>query len=92
MEKGNEKVAVAVLKAELKSLSNSIERIESFLLRNQENALPRSEAELKFKQMKDEINEIKNDKKQERSAKEARFVSWCALAVTLVFSVLNYMK
>jgi putative hemolysin len=83
---------IAKVEVQLTNVVTTMERIEKLLLRNQEEMLPRKEAELRFNKVSKEIEEIKQDKKQERSAKEARWVSWCALAVTVVLGYLNYMK
>jgi TolA-binding protein len=90
---------IAKLEVQLENVSEAVNRIEKLLIRSQEDTLPRKEAELRFNKaskemaaLKEEIEEIKQDKKNEKSAKEARFVSWCALAASVVIGYLNYMK
>jgi hypothetical protein len=97
LEKGNERIAK--LEVQLDNVSKAVMRIEELLVRSQADMLPRKEAELRFnkaaKEMEDvkkEIQEMKTDSRAAKSAKEARFVSWCALAVTAIFGYLNYMK
>ncbi|WP_044736210.1 hypothetical protein [Geobacillus kaustophilus] len=79
---------IATLETQLAALSKSLERIESKLDKWTANFLPRNEAELRFGQI-----EMRLDK-QEKSRRDniSLFVSVCALAVTFIFSLLNYLK
>jgi TolA-binding protein len=90
---------IAKLEVQLDNVIKTVMRIEKLLVRSQEDMLSRKEAELRFNKvskdmddLKEEIDEIKTDRKAEKSAKEARFVSWCALGVTIVLGYLNSMK
>jgi hypothetical protein len=97
VERENERIAK--LEVQLDNVIKTVMRIEKLLVRSQEDTLPRKEAELRFNkvykemaELKNDIEEMKDDRKAEKSAKEARFVSWCALGATIIIGYLNYMK
>jgi hypothetical protein len=79
---------IATLETQLAALSKSLERIESKLDAYSANFLTRNEAELRFGQIETRLD------KQERNKREniSLFVSVIALAVTFLFSLLNYLK
>jgi outer membrane protein TolC len=86
---------IATLEPQLAALSKSLERIESKLDAYSANFLTRNEADIRFGQIETRIgkNEERLDE-QERNKKEniSLFLSVCALAVTFIFSLLNYLK
>jgi hypothetical protein len=79
---------IATLETQLAALSKSLERIESKLDAYSTNFLTRNEAELRFGQIETRLD------KQEKSRRDnlSLFVSVSALAVTFIFSLLNYLK
>lgn len=79
---------IAKLETQLESLTEGLKRIEKKLDTFTTNFITRSEAEIRFKNIEKELKEIKEDKRANR----AFWVSVCALAVTFIFSLLNYLK
>ena len=79
---------IATLETQLAALSRSLERIENKLDAYSANFLTRSEADLRFGQIETRLD------KQERNKRDniSLFVSVTALAVTFIFSLLNYLK
>jgi hypothetical protein len=79
---------IATLETQLSALSKSLERIEAKLDAYSTNFLTRNEAELRFGQIETRLD------KQEKNRRDniSLFVSVCALAVTFIFSLLNYMR
>jgi chromosome segregation ATPase len=86
---------IATLETQLAALSKSLERIENKLDAYSANFLTRNEAELRFGQIVARFEQIETRlDKQERNKKDniSLFVSVSALAVTFIFSLLNYLK
>jgi hypothetical protein len=86
---------IATLETQLESLFKSLERIENKLDAYSANFLTRNESELRFGQIETRIEKIEERlDKQEKNRRDniSLFVSVCALAVTFVFSLLNYLK
>ncbi|APC46514.1 hypothetical protein [Aeribacillus phage AP45] len=86
---------IATLETQLAALSKSLERIENKLDAYSANFLTRNEAELRFGQIETQLEQIENRlDKQEKNKKDniSLFLSFCALAVTFIFSLLNYLK
>jgi chromosome segregation ATPase len=86
---------IATLETQLAALSKSLERIEGKLDQWTTNFLTRNEAELRFNQIETRLEQFENRlDKQERNKKDniSLFVSVSALAVTFIFSLLNYLK
>jgi hypothetical protein len=86
---------IATLETQLASLFKSLERIENKLDSFSANFLTRNEAELRFGQMVERFEQIETRlDKQEKNKKDniSLFVSVSALAVTFIFSLLNYLK
>jgi outer membrane protein TolC len=79
---------IATLETQLATLSKSLERIEAKLDAYSANFVTRNEAELRFGQIETRLD------KQEKNRRDniSLFVSVCALAVTFVFSLLNYLR
>jgi chromosome segregation ATPase len=86
---------IATLETQLASLSKSLERIEGKLDQWTTNFLTRNEAELRFNQIETRLEQIEERlDKQERNKKDtiSLLVSAAAVAVTFIFSLLNYLK
>ncbi|WP_274853283.1 hypothetical protein [Bacillus methanolicus] len=79
---------IATLETQLAALSKSLERIESKLDAYSANFLTRNEADIRFKNIEDEMKEVKENKRANLSL----LVSVAAVAVTFVFSLLTYLK
>jgi DNA repair exonuclease SbcCD ATPase subunit len=86
---------IATLETQLAVLSKSLERIENKLDAYSANFLTRNEAELRFGQIETRLEQIEERlNKQERNKKDtiSLLVSAAAVAVTFIFSLLNYLK
>lgn len=79
---------IATLETQLAALSKSLERIENKLDAYSANFLTRNEAELRFGQIEMRLDKQEKNKRDNISL----FVSVSALAVTFIFSLLNYLK
>jgi len=79
---------IAKLETQLESVTEGLKRIENKLDAYTANFITRSEAEIRFKNFEKELIELKDDKRANR----AFWVSVSALAVTFVFSLLNYLR
>jgi hypothetical protein len=79
---------IATLETQLAALSKGLERIESKLDAYSTNFLTRNEAELRFGQIEARLDKQEKNKRDNISL----LVSVCALAVTFIFSLLNYLK
>lgn len=76
------------LETQIESLSDGVNRIETKLDAYTANFLPRSEAELRFKNIEKEIDQTKNNRK----SNAALVVSIASVAVGFIFSLLNYVN
>jgi hypothetical protein len=86
---------IATLETQLASLFKSLERIENKLDSFSANFLTRNEAELRFGQIVARFEQIETRlDKQEKNKKDtiSLLVSAAAVAVTFIFSLLNYLK
>ncbi|GGE64363.1 hypothetical protein [Priestia taiwanensis] len=79
---------LASLESDMKAIQKQNDRIETKLDVYAANFATKKEVETLAKR----VEEIIRDNKAQKSAKEARFVSWCALGVTIILGYLNYMK
>lgn len=79
---------IAKLETQLESLTEGLKRIEKKLDEYTANFITRTEADIRFKNIEKELREVKEDKRANR----AFWVSVSALAVTFIFSLLNYLK
>jgi seryl-tRNA synthetase len=79
---------IAKLETQLESLTEGLKRIEKKLDEYTTNFITRTEADIRFKNIEKELREVKEDKRANR----AFWVSVSALAVTFIFSLLNYLK
>lgn len=76
------------LETQIEGMSESVGRIETKLDAYTANFLPRSEADLRFKNIEKEIDQTKNNRK----ANAALVVSITGVAVGFIFSLLNYVN
>ena len=86
---------IATLETQLTALSKSLERIENKLDAYSANFLTRNEADLRFSQMETRLEQIEERlDKREKNKKDtiSLLVSAAAVAVTFIFSLLNYLK
>jgi len=79
---------ITALETQLETLTKSVERIETKLDLLTSSFITRNEADIRFKNVEKELIELKDDKRANR----AFWVSVSALAVTFVFSLLNYLR
>ncbi|WP_199426574.1 hypothetical protein [Thermaerobacillus caldiproteolyticus] len=79
---------IAKLETQLESLTEGLKRIENKLDAYTANFITKAEADIRFKNIEKELMEVKDDKRTNR----AFWVSVSALAVTFIFSLLNYLK
>ncbi|EIJ79104.1 hypothetical protein PB1_16144 [Bacillus methanolicus PB1] len=79
---------IATLETQLVALSKGLERIETKLDAYSANFLTRNEADIRFKHFEEELKEVKENKR----ANISLFVSIAAVAVTFIFSLLNYLR
>jgi septal ring factor EnvC (AmiA/AmiB activator) len=79
---------IAKLETQLESLTEGLKRIENKLDAYTANFITRTEADIRFRNIEKELTEVKDDNRANR----AFWVSVIALAVTFIFSLLNYLK
>jgi archaellum component FlaC len=84
----NDYERIATLETQLETLTKSVERIETKLDLLTSSFITRNEADIRFQNLKEEIEELKQNKR----ANSALMVSVISVAVTFIFALLNLLK
>jgi archaellum component FlaC len=79
---------IAALETQLETLTKSMERIETKLDLLTSSFITRNEADIRFQNLKEEIEELKQNKR----ANSALMVSVISVAVTFIFGLINILK
>jgi archaellum component FlaC len=84
----NDYERIATLETQLETLTKSVERIETKLDLLTSSFITRNEADIRFQNLKEEIEELKQNKR----ANSALLVSVTSVAVTFIFALINFLK